>query len=102
MYNDELTAEGIKSEMERLQEKLTKLSDLMVKIASIKFYECGIRKSDHRICHFNFSLVGTDAVIRVQVVSHNESYNTSLDSFINDYVPYSEKTRSILPKRSKR
>lgn len=102
MYNDDLSRENIQLEIDRYTDKITKLTALLDQIKTLKFYECGIRKTDHRICFFDFSLTGTDAVVTVKIPKTSESYQTNIACFISDYVPYSEKTRAILPKRSKK
>lgn len=102
MFSDELNDDNIKNALEIAEKRVVALTELREKIKGIKFYECGIRKLDHKICHFFFTLVGQDAVVDVRIPSSSESYRIGLDSFSSDYIPYSEKARALLPKRYKR
>jgi hypothetical protein len=102
MFNDELNDDNIKKELERIEKRLEDLKILQEKIKSIKFYECGIRKLDHKVCYFFFTLSGVEGLVDVRIPQSSESYRINLDTFVMDYIPYSAKTRALLPKRYKR
>ena len=102
-FSDDLNEDNIESRIREHEEKLVKLRALKDKVSKMEFYECGIRKSDHRLCYFKFVLGGSvDAAVEVNIPSHNENYKTTLEDFEKNYVPYSKKTRAILPKRNKK
>jgi hypothetical protein len=102
MYNEELNDESIDKEIQRYADRIKTLEELKEKIKGVAFYECGIRKRDHKIAHFTFLLNGVEAMVEVKLPQMGESYRIGLEDFANDYVPYSQKTRAILPKRNKR
>lgn len=102
MYNDNLDEDTINSEIRKLEDKIDKLKKLKDTIKELELYECGIRKTDNKLCFFTFSISGVDALVAVRVPQNNELYNVTLDSFNIDYVPYSKKMRILLPKRSKK
>ena len=102
-FSDDLTEDNINDKIKETEAKLVRFRELKDKVSKLNMYECGIRKSDHRVCYFRFSLgAGGDCSVQVTVPSHNESYTTTIDTFITDFVAYSEKTRALLPKRSKK
>ena len=102
MYFDDLTSETIQKEIQRYEDRINTLKALETKISGMSFYECGIRKTDHRLCYFTFTLSGIEAQVDVKVPQSNETYRITLDAFVNDFIAYSSKTRNILPKRYKR
>jgi hypothetical protein len=102
MHNDNLDEDNINIEIRKLEDKIDKLNKLKTNIKDLDLYECGIRKTDNKLCFFTFSISGVDALVAVRVPQNNELYNITLDSFTLDYVPYSKKMRILLPKRSKK
>lgn len=100
-YNDMLTEKNVQAEIDNLQARIIKLQSLKNTIATLTLYEVGIRKSDHRVAHMEYTFYNGEGKVRATFPGHQtESVTMSLDAFQLDYVVFSSKTRALFPKRS--
>jgi hypothetical protein len=101
MMSNTLSVDNLEVMIADLEDRAAKLKELLEKIKPIKMFEVGIRKSDNAVCHFEFELdFGHKASVMVTVLPPKTSATRiTLEEWIENYVEYSPKARSILPKR---
>jgi hypothetical protein len=88
--------------IEQLKARIAKAEELRAEIEKLNMFEVGIRKSDNGIVHLNY-LLNTEPELRIEVSilppTGQSPFTITLEQFKENYIPYSQKARTILPKR---
>ncbi len=98
MYN-ELSEKNIDDLNQLLTERLDRLAQLKLRLAYLKLYECGIRKSTGECVYFKY-FINSDATasIEVYVPRYSSTYKITLDEWSQDYVEYTPTNKMLFPR----
>lgn len=102
MDDTTLDLDKIDTLISECQDRLDRLVKLRAEIKDLRFYEVGIRKSDNAVCFLSYRLeYNVQPTVLVTVLPpFGNPGRITLDEWKNNFVEYSQKARTILPKKS--